>query len=553
MDEVYRIRKEYSNDKSLYDAMNAAAVSESSLAPKAAKFIEWLESYRRLAAVQSADRFLRILYQDAIFKDAVYSPEFLTVYDQARTYQQFSWTGLYGFLNYLTRLWDADKLSAGGFRKAESAVNAMTIHGAKGLEFPVVFVVGCGNAIKKTDKGKLGYQKGVGFASFLYHPETKVSSVSFLKTINDFARLSAEAEEEIRLLYVAMTRAKEKLYITATPSRQSEEKVMTDASVIRRNDRFSILSGKSYIDWIYAVLMQDPGGFGQIDFRYLSEPEDTAPGSSLQTPEPDPQIQTNTDPAAEKYRIVLEKAKTYAYPLSALQGIPTKAAASKLKADLLDILKGEDQKAAISERISLMRGEQPDFQGLLDAQKRPTAAQIGSATHAFLALCDLSALSPDTIEEEAARLVEQKFLSEETAKIVNQRVLKRFAASPLMEKIKSAKKVYREKQFSLFVPLSELTKDRELAAALSGQELFVQGSIDLLLVTEDGQIELYDYKTDRITEDEQNDPALLREHLKERHGNQLQFYARAVEELFGKRPDRISIFALSIGEIVNLV
>ena len=136
--------------------------------------------------------------------------------------------------------------------------------------------------------------------------------------------------------------------------------------------------------------------------------------------------------------------------------------------------------------------------------------------------------------------------------VVNLNAVKRFAESALMQKIQSAATVYREQQFSLFVPLEELTQNRELAASLQGRELFVQGSIDLLLIGKDGTIELYDYKTDHITEEERKDPALLRAHLKARHGNQLEYYARAVEQLFGKRPDRISVFSLSLGEIIEL-
>ena len=132
------------------------------------------------------------------------------------------------------------------------------------------------------------------------------------------------------------------------------------------------------------------------------------------------------------------------------------------------------------------------------------------------------------------------------------RALERFAQSSLMQKISSAKSVYREQQFSLFVPLPELTQNPELAAALAGQELFVQGSIDLILVGQDGKIELYDYKTDHITAEEREDPALLRRNLQNRHGSQLEYYARAVEQLFGKRPDQISIFSLSLGKIVDL-
>lgn len=553
LEEIRLLRTDFSIEKSLYDAMTAAAESDHPLAGKVATFIAWLDHYRGIAAVQSADRFLRILYQDQRFAPYAFSPEFLTIYEQARTAQQSAWSGLYGFLKYLDRLTKANKLES-GFRRAENAVNFMTIHASKGLEFPVVFFVDCGSSMQgDSHKQRLLYRKGIGFASNLYGEETDLSNPSFLKTIADLAVKSTEIEEEVRLLYVAVTRAREKLYLTATPTRKMDQ-FLSEAVLIRRNDRYSILSAKSYIDWVYGTLHQAGAHSEAFDLQVV--PSCSGSAAETETPvqpsekilQPAPQ----EDPVAEHYRRVLEKAENFAYPLDALQGIPTKAAASKLQKNLLDVLKGEDERKAIAERLKLMNSEQPEFRGLLDVCKKPTAAEIGSATHAFLALCNFENLSKAGAEEELNRLREQKFISEETAKIVNLRAIKRFAESSLMEKIQTAKELYREQQFSLFVPLEELTQNRELANALAGQELFVQGSIDLLLVGEDGRIELYDYKTDHITDEEQNDPALLKKHLQDRHGNQLEIYARAVEKLFGKRPDRISIFSLSIGKIIEL-
>ena len=121
-----------------------------------------------------------------------------------------------------------------------------------------------------------------------------------------------------------------------------------------------------------------------------------------------------------------------------------------------------------------------------------------------------------------------------------------------MDRIRKAKEIKREQQFSLLVPLSNLTESKDLAAKLQGHTLFVQGSIDLLLFFEDGTIELYDYKTDRIDDEERENPELLQNHLFQRHQNQLRYYAQAVEQLFGKRPDHSFIFSLSLGTSIEL-
>lgn len=555
LEELSAIRLASPTRKSLYDAICAAAENaDFPCSEKAHDFVEWLEGYRRLSSVQPADRFLRALYLDERFAALSSTPEFLALYEQARTYQRSSWCGLYGFLEYVTRLCEGDQLSANGFRGAESAVNVMTMHASKGLEFPVVFVVGCGKAFSDSERNTaMLYQKEVGFASNLYREDLGGTFVTMLKKTAKLAIKSEEIEGEIRLLYVALTRARERLYVTAIPSRLTPS-LLNDVSRIKRDSRSAILGGKSFLDWILAALYEKEkiSGSYPADIRWVSPAEEVETAEPISAPivasvEPN----TPSDPLSEHYKQVLERSQAFVYPLEALRGIPTKAAASKLRPDLLDILK-QDDATAIEEQIRLMKDEKPSFDALLSESRKPTAAEIGTATHAFLEFCDLPNLSPEGIDAEVERLVKKQFLTPEEADILNRRQLKAFASAPLMEEIRSATRVLREQKFGLFLPLSELTTDAALSEQLKGQELFVQGSIDLVLVDASGHISLYDYKTDHITEEERADRALLRSRLTERHGNQLNCYAMAVENLFGKRPDKTYLFLLALGEAVEI-
>ena len=355
------------------------------------------------------------------------------------------------------------------------------------------------------------------------------------------------------MLYVALTRARERLYVTATPSRQKKS-LLSDVSAIHRNRRSEILGGKSFLDWILASLndAEQTNKSFPAEIRWIAPEE---PIEASVRPSETPKAAPNETAVAETvlhFRSVAERAEAFDYPLEALRGVPTKAAASKLRPDLLDTLKEEDDENAIREQIRLMQDAEPSFDGLLSAHRRPTAAEIGTATHAFLEFCDLPNLAPDTIDSEMDRLVAQKFLTPETAAIANRTALRKFAASPLIGRIKTAEQILREQKFGLFLPLSELTADPDLALQVKGQNLFVQGSIDLILIGKDGRIELYDYKTDHITPEERADRALLRAHLQARHGNQLACYARAIENLFGKRPDKTYLFLLALGEPMEI-
>ena len=261
-----------------------------------------------------------------------------------------------------------------------------------------------------------------------------------------------------------------------------------------------------------------------------------------------PEKDTSLSPVAERYAAVYQAKEEMQYPYAFLQGLPTKAAASKLSADLLDILcNEEDEESALAAQIELMQSATQPFDSLLQEQEKPSATEVGSAVHAFLQFCDYERLMSTSPEEEAERLVEDGFMSRRAADILHFKQLKAFCQSDLMKLIASAEKVQRELKFGILEPMRNLTKNAELAALLGDESLFVQGSIDLLLTMPDGRLILVDYKTDRITDEERADPELLAKRLKERHGHQLACYAEAVRDLLGRAPDEMRIYSLPLG------
>jgi ATP-dependent helicase/nuclease subunit A len=112
--------------------------------------------------------------------------------------------------------------------------------------------------------------------------------------------------------------------------------------------------------------------------------------------------------------------------------------------------------------------------------------------------------------------------------------------------------VERELRFARFVPLASLTENPALAEAAGDRTVYVQGSIDLLAEFPDGHLELCDYKTDRLTPEEVQDPALYRARVADTHRHQLAEYAAAVEELYGKRPTKAYVFSLTLGEAIEV-
>ncbi len=558
LEELTEIRMETPDRKSLYDAMEAKATCQdpSPLQQKALGFYNWMENMRENAAILSADRLLRLLYADDKWIEHQDEPVLLYLYEQARNYQRTSFYGLYAFLDVMTKLQSSEKVSADGFLKAERSVTIMSVHHSKGLEFPVVFLCASGKGfIKDAGKSALLFHRNVGCATKLYQPELGECEESILRIAAQIEIETEQAEENIRTLYVALTRARERLYVTGTlPG--SHATALASAALVKRHDRTSILGCNSYLAWILAALQeksnQDKSHYTILYHSHIPEQLNT-PVSSQSDAEgtKKPSSNQSVDPLAAHYAEIVKAHESFVYPLDFLRGLPTKAAASKLSPDLLDRLSDMDDEDSVSEtQLDLMASKQPSFDELLAAHQKPTAADIGTATHAFLEFCDFAHFAKNGIDAECSRLLTERFLSETTAGLLDKAQLEAFRNSNLMEWILSAKTILREQKFNLLVPFDELTSTpRE---GLADHTLFVQGSIDLLIETADGEWILVDYKTDRLQAGEKNDVERFRRRMKAAHGNQLSYYQRAVRELFGALPVQTYLYSLPLGTALEM-
>jgi ATP-dependent exoDNAse (exonuclease V) beta subunit len=272
--------------------------------------------------------------------------------------------------------------------------------------------------------------------------------------------------------------------------------------------------------------------------------------------------QGKNQPGTERYAALRLLAEAERAQASLLYNIPSKAAASKLSSTMLDtdfcFTEGENTdelqtKEALERRLAQLRSEKPDFFALMAENTKPTAAEKGTAAHLFLQYCDFARVAEYGIAEELARLVREKYVTERVARIVNTRALQTFFDSAFFPYVMQAEKIMREVHFNNFVPLEDFTKNPEIKQLVAGKTLHVQGSIDLLLIGRDGSITLCDYKTDRPTPEERKNPALYRERMVAAHKDQLFHYARAVEHLFGRSPDRAFVFSLTLGEAISIM
>jgi hypothetical protein len=364
-----------------------------------------------------------------------------------------------------------------------------------------------------------------------------------------------------------MTRARERLVLTGV----GNEKTVS----FRTGDRFAALSCHNYLKWILGGLNANPGVREHLELAYIPTDGITL-GSPLDSRLFETESPADTLALASRYAAISASRPTPTPLETVLRTIPTKVPASRMNEKLLDScvffetnLEPDDGKpaelndvstwcdpqslASIRRSLSLMASaENNEFELLLNQNRRPTAAERGTATHEFLQYCDYATIKREGVEAEITRLCGLGFLHERAAAILDRGMLETFFTGAFFQHLEEASLVERELRFSRFLPMASLTDDAELAEALGDRTLFVQGSIDLLCHFPDGHLELCDYKTDRITEAERRDPDLLRARLTATHRDQLIQYAAAVEEMYGVRPTRAFIFSLPLGEAIRI-
>ncbi len=575
---------------SLYECLETYADTpdaDPALARKVADFRTWVEHYRALCATQPAQGLLRLLSRD----ERVACREtdaFRYLYDAARTCQAGGFVSLFVFLRFFEKKLLTTKNAASSVSDEDDGghVTLMTIHKSKGLEFPVCFVVRAGQAFSSKSMAQdLIFEKRTGLSLKLYRRGTSALSESggvqsqakcetTLRRVGALAVMLTEREEEMRLLYVAMTRARERLCIVGVGT---ADMARAETCTMAEGDRYTVLSCGNYLRWVLAGLSAHPevSDFAEVTHLFTV---DLAPGEPLAR---HAAIGTQeVDETAARFRAI-PAAHTPPTAMEILLGrVPTKVPASRMKEHLLDScvfydtdLPAEDDgklspvaddgswcdavsEAAIRESLSLMaasgEGELNEFELLLGENRRPTAAEKGTATHLFLQFADYGRVAAHGIEEEIARLTEEGFINARTAEVLDRTSLHHFFESRFMAHLRTAVTVERELKFHRFIPLAALTANPAFAEALGDRTLYVQGSVDLLATFPDGHMELCDYKTDHIRDHERENPSLLAERFRERHGDQLRQYAAAVAEMYGQRPSRVYIFSIPLGEAVEI-
>ena len=564
--EVALIRKLAPAD-TLYDSLVKYS-EEGEDGERVKKFLEKLSYYRLMSEGMPTDKLLMKLYHEtgllALSSNKKESKDnLMLLYEHARKFEAGSFKGLYNFISYVNQLTgresDFDKREA----PAEcDAVRIITAHGSKGLEYPIVFFAGGTKSFKQSgdamEAPRFEYEEGFGMGMFLRTESGLARVRNATKNVIKHYRHRRKIEEEARVLYVILTRARERLYVVGQIKSDVEAFEAETAAAREYMSKYSVYKISNLLGMILEMKEFDC----KFPTEFLKEPPiiftDEAfslidSGKTLYSDEDDEgeadtaQIDSGDVASIERE---LKERFSFEYPGLHLTRLPGKLSVSRLYPTVLDgsdefAVRLDDAKDPEEERRAYL----PKFRAPEDAN---LSAERGIATHMLLQFCDLERLTENGARAELEALVSGGFISERDAGLVRIREVEGFRNSRLLTEMRSAARLYREFRFNVKLPAADFTSDGELKTLYENERVLVQGVIDCLYEDADGEYHLVDYKTDRLTPEERSDRDAARRKLMEKHALQLSYYAKAVELIFGKYPKTIEVYSLPLGDTLDV-
>ena len=456
--------------------------------------------------------------------------------EKAASYEQTSYKGLFHFIRYIENLkkYNSDFGEAGTVGEEDNTVRIMSIHKSKGLEFPVVFLAGMGKKFNRQDVyGKILIDPELGIGTDFCDQELRLKTVTLKKNVLRRKMELDNLGEELRVLYVAMTRAKEKLIMTGTDRylTKSFEK-FAQVPLVGGQIPYTILStAGSYLDWVLMSLASKKVRIQmkelpleqligdemarQVEQRYSKE-------MLLQLGE------TQQGGAEEKTGSRLVQRLEYQYPHAADILLHTKMSVSELKKQGQETDEGE----------SVQWDRLPEFEVATQASAFGSAR--GTAYHRAMELLPFSHMNSqqDVVQYLLDSVADHRF-TQENLDMIDSSVIWRFLQSNLgrrMRVAEAAGKLRKEQQFVMGIPA------REMGAADSDELVVIQGIIDACF-EEDGQLVVMDYKTDKV-----RSPKPLIEHYKK----QLDYYERALNQMTGMQVKEKVIYSLTLQQEIVL-
>lgn len=509
---------------------------------KAAAFLKKIESLRRLSLTLSAGELVRRVCEETGF-DAIVGAmpdgerrrlNIGLLCDYAEKYEAAGNLGLSGFIRFIDKVARTSGDLATAARPSENAdiVRIMTVHQSKGLEFPICILADMQHAFNERDNTEsvlISSSAGLGMKRRTEDGISVYDTASRRAAVITSERMGRS--EEMRVLYVALTRAKENLVmVTSVPNPEKGlAKVAVECGIGERANPFAVLRMNNFSDLVLTALMRHPAA---DELRKLSGVD-----VPIFLPEKD----------RFKLKVVVSDSESFMTESANEQKIAAKPVFFDEVCERLDYSDPRSVLSSVPAKRAASDGSERGINREYFASSRPafmssgglTPAQRGTATHKFMQFSDYAAARAD-IESELARLVDGGFLSEEEGKAVNISAAKRFFMSSLAERIFASDNVMREKKFAALFPAKFFYP--ELTGEAAEEKIVVQGIADCVFV-EDGKLVIVDYKTDTGVDAE----ALL-----DRYSAQLVIYREALSQALGMPVKETLLYSFFMNSTVKV-
>lgn len=478
--------------------------------------------------------------------------------EKAAAYEATSYKGLFHFVRYIEKLkkFDTDFGEANVTGEQENTVRIMSIHKSKGLEFPVVFLAGMGKRFNKQDAyGRILLDADLGVATDYLDLELRVKAPTLKKQALKRRMELETMGEELRVLYVAMTRAKEKLIMTATDkSLEGKLSKWQDVQTVEGQLPYTILStAGSYLDWLLMARPAIPASHMEMQCIPVKDLIGEEVGRQMLRRTTKEDLLAVDDDAVydSEYGKKLAQAVNYQYPYLDDTGLYAMVSVSELKKQS-QIGRSEDaigtgHAGTEGAGLEVLEGLHERPEQTSGKPSGPSKGALrGTAYHA--ALEHISFQNIHSLEETKTALdglMEAGYLNRESRDFINAGDIWAFLISPLGRRMAQAQangRIHKEQQFIIGIPAKEMGRGE------SEELVLIQGIIDAYLEEPDGLV-LIDYKTDSVLRDNKERAAAM---LAERYRVQLDYYERALTQLTGKQVKQRIIYSLALQQSIDV-
>ena len=593
-----RLTDKYDN---FYTCLQKAKVNVGKdLKNKIENFLNNLETWRKEQEYLALDELIWKIYLDTGYYNYVglmpngelRQANLRMLFERAKKYETASFKGLYNFIKFIEKL----KLSSGDMSSAkvigenDDVVRIMSIHKSKGLEFPVVFLASTGrqfNLMDLNDDILIHQDLGIGVKYIDYEKQVQYDTLTKASIRNKI--LTETLSEEMRVLYVALTRAKEKLIITGLVKDSNKEFENIEKQVERYNENnekinyILLKKCKRYIDWILLVYKYEEESIKNIATLNTYNKKELL--KSFKTIENDKIDVVKELEKHEKDNNQINKIDNilnyqYKHLLSTI--MPTKTSVTKIKEmengnfsifddisiidgdfdndDILVSLRNEKiQESSDNDKEAENREEEiQNFSNIKkenifkkpkflndNKEEKLSSAKKGTIVHLCMQNLDVNIdYDLNKVNDLIKDLLNKNIITKLEADSINPYKILEFTKTDIWQDLKQAKEIYREKPFYINIPIKDILKSETLDLnSIKDESILVQGIIDLYYISKDDELVLLDYKTDYVEKGKEN-------LLLDKYKKQLEIYKDALESALDRKVDKTFIYSVYLGKCI---